>query len=81
MTITLELPPELEARIVAEAHDKGVPVAEIVKSYLVLEHTPVPHLIRLSSEERVAALDELFDTVSVPAGVQEGAFHRENWYR
>ena len=35
MTITLELPPELEGRFVAEAKAKGVPVGKVVKAYLL----------------------------------------------
>jgi len=34
MTITLELPRELEARFVAEAEARGIPVSEVVKAYL-----------------------------------------------
>jgi hypothetical protein len=34
MTITLELPPDLEARFVAEAKATGVHVSEVVKAYL-----------------------------------------------
>jgi hypothetical protein len=34
MTITLELPPDLEARFVGEAKAAGVPVSEVVKAYL-----------------------------------------------
>jgi hypothetical protein len=35
MTITLELPPEFEARFVAEASAKGVSVGEVVSAYLI----------------------------------------------
>jgi hypothetical protein len=34
MTITLELPPDLEARFVAEAKTAGVHVSEVVRAYL-----------------------------------------------
>jgi hypothetical protein len=34
MTITLELPPELEARFVEEAKATGVHVSEVVRAYL-----------------------------------------------
>ena len=81
MTITLELPPEIEARIVAEARIKGIPVADVIKAHLILDHAPVPESLRLSPEQSAEVLDEVFDSIKVPAGVQEGAFHRENWYR
>ena len=38
MTITLELPPDLEERFLAEAKAKGVPIGEVVKAYLY--HAP-----------------------------------------
>jgi hypothetical protein len=34
MTITLELPPDLEARFLAEANATGVPVSEVVRAHL-----------------------------------------------
>ena len=81
MTITLELPPEIEARFVAEARDKGVPVVEIVKAHLIRSNAPVPDAAAMMSPgEREKALDELFDSVPTPAGIREEAFHRENWY-
>jgi hypothetical protein len=81
MTITLELPPEIEALIVAEARNKGIPVADVIKAHLILDHAPVSESVRLSPEQRSEALDDVFDSIKVPSGVQEGAFHRENWYR
>ena len=34
MTITLDLPPDLEARFLAESTARGLPVAEVIKDYL-----------------------------------------------
>jgi hypothetical protein len=51
-----------------------------IRDRLIFDHTPLS-ASPLSLEQRVEALDELFDSIKVPAGVQEGAFHRENWYR
>jgi hypothetical protein len=57
MTITLELPPDLEARFLAEAKAKGLPIGDVVKSYLY--HAPqVASVKRLSAQEVDAALDE-----------------------
>lgn len=80
MTITVELPPEVEARFIAEARRKGVPLGEIVEAYLVQSAPSAGKAAQMSSEESDRAIDELFDNVDVPNGVQEGAFHRENWY-
>jgi len=81
MTITLQLPAEIEADLIREARAKGVPIAEVVKAHLIRSHTATPALPTMTSEELERALDELFDSIPAPAGVQEGAFHRENWYR
>jgi hypothetical protein len=81
MTITIELPPEVEGRLIAEAQRKGVPVGEIVKAYLVQSASFPPEAASMRPEEREKALDALFDSLNVPNGIQEGAFHRENWYR
>jgi hypothetical protein len=81
MTVTLDLPPEIEARFIAEARQKGVPVAEVIKGHLVLSHSPVSDAPKMTAEERERALDEFFDSVDAPTGIQEAAFHRENWYR
>ena len=82
MTITLELPPEVEAQFLAEAREQGVSLSEIVQAHLIRSHSlaeGVPS--RLGIEEKERLLDELFDDIDAPSGVQEGAFHRESWYR
>jgi len=47
MTITLELPPEIEARIVAEARDRGVPVADVIRDRLILDAVSVSESAQL----------------------------------
>jgi hypothetical protein len=81
MTINLELPPDVEARFLAEAQHKGVPVAEVIQAHLVRSRAPAAEPSAMTPEQRAKALDELFDNMAVPAGIQEAAFHRENWYR
>lgn len=80
MTITLDLPPEIEARFINEARDKGIPVADIVKAHLMREYAPGSVQHQIGPEEWDKQLDHLFDDLDAPAGVQEGAFHRKNWY-
>lgn len=80
MTITLELPPDLEARFVAEAKTKGIPVHEVVKSYLY--HTsPMRAPKRLSAEEVDKALEEAADLI--PEGIpplSDESMSRESIY-
>jgi len=81
MTVTLDLPPDVEARLIAEAEHKGVPVSEVIKAHLSVAQPSDGALAEATSAERDGALDELLDSLDVPSGVREAAFHRENWYR
>jgi hypothetical protein len=85
MTITLELPPETEANLLAQAKARGMPLDAYLKALLVTQagfaETPGKLFQTLNGEELDRAIDELFDTVQVPPGVGQGAMRRENWYR
>ena len=79
MTITLELPPEVEARLLAEAQSQGVPVGEVIKDNLI-QHAP-PSKQQMSAEELDQALDEIAD--SLPNGIpplSDEAISRERIY-
>ena len=81
MTITLELPPEIEARLVAEAQAKGVPVDEIVKAYLVQPSPQTRGPKQLTAAEVDRGLDEAADLI--PAGIpplSDEAMSRESIY-
>jgi hypothetical protein len=85
MTITLELPPEIEARLVAEARDRGLPVAEIIKAHLMQSHAPVSDTQSLSVKDRVREIDDFFaeldrDPPSGVAPLSDEALSRENLY-
>jgi len=86
MTITLNLPPETEQTLLAQAKARGVSLDVFLQTIIssqvaAAEATkPLQHLLR-QGEDLDRAIDELFDTVPVPAGVGKGAMHRENWYR
>lgn len=80
MTITLELPPDLEARFMAEAKASGVQVSEVVKAYLY-------HAIPGRNQKllTVDEIDEAFDEAAgfIPEGVpalSEEAMSRESIY-
>src|SRR5689334_14733730 len=80
MTITLELPPELEARFVTEAKVKGVSVADIVKAYLY--HAPPQRSPKhLTAEEVDRGLEEAADLIpeSIPP-LSDEAMSRESIY-
>jgi hypothetical protein len=66
MTITLEPPPDLEARFVAEARAQGIPVGEVVKAYLC--HLPLERSPRQRTAEEVeSGFDEAADLI--PEGI------------
>jgi hypothetical protein len=86
MTITLELPPDTEAKLVAQAKARGLTLDTFVQTLIATQAAamdPVKSLQPLpcDGEDPDRAIDELFDTVDVPPGVGQGAMHRDNWYR
>jgi hypothetical protein len=86
MTITVELKPEAEANLAAQAKARGLSLDAFLRSIIATQAAAtesVKSAQALPSEggdlDRV--IDELFDTVQVPPGVGEGAMRRESWYR
>ena len=86
MTITLELPPETEASLLAQAKARGLTLDAFVRTIIAnqaatSEAAKPPETVSRMEEEADNVIDELFDTVQVPPGVGKGAMLRENWYR
>ena len=86
MTITLELPPEAEASLAAQAEARGLSLDAFLRAIIKTQAAAVepaksaqalPH----GGEDPDRVIDNLFDTVQVPPGVGEGAMRRENWYK
>ena len=86
MKITLELPPEAEATLAAQAKARGLSLDAFVRAIITTQAAamePVKSVQALprEAEDLDRAIDELFDTVQIPPGVGQGAMRRENWYR
>ena len=86
MTITLELPPETEANLVAQAKARGLSLDVFLRTIITtqacaMEPVKSVHALPREGEDLDRAIEELFDTVQVPPGVGQGAMRRENWYR
>ncbi len=86
MTIVLELPPEAEASLIAQAKARGLSLDAFLRTLITTQagaEAPVKAMRDLlcEGEDLDRAIDELFDTVQVPPGVGEGVMRRENWYR
>ena len=81
MTITVELPNDMEARFAAEAKAKGVCISQIVKDYLVHLARTRKGTEQLTAEELDRALEEAADLI--PEGIPplcDEAMSRETIY-
>ena len=86
MTITLELPPDAEANLAAQARSRGLSLDAFLQTIIAAHAAamePVTSVQAISREgdELDREIDQLFDAVPVPPGVGQGAMRRENWYR
>ena len=86
MTISLELPPEVEADLAAQAKARGLSLDAFLRAIITTQAAafePVKSAQALprEGEDPDRLIDELFDAVQVPPGVGKGAMSRENWYR
>lgn len=87
MTIRLELPPETEATLVAQAKARGLSLDAFLQTIITTQAAAMESMTaaQFLPSERGAdigrAIDELFDIVQLPPGVGDGAMRRENWYR
>ena len=80
MTITLELPPDLEARFVAEAEARGVSVSEVVRARLYRAE-PERSTRQLTAEEVDRGLEDAANLIpeSTPP-LSDEAMSRESIY-
>jgi hypothetical protein len=76
----LELNPEAEAGLLAQAQARGVSLEDFVKQVLEERSTGSGQASRLSTEERLRAFDEFIAGFESPVMLPEEAFQRENWY-
>jgi hypothetical protein len=86
MTITVELPPEAEANLVAQAKARGLSLDAFLRTIITTQAAAMGSVkstqaLPRDGEALDRVIDELFDAVQVPPGIGEGAMHRENWYR
>ena len=85
MTIILNLPPETEQSLLAEARDHGLSLEmflqNVIATHAASAETNQPLQNHLRESEVDRSIDELFDTVQLPRGVGKGAMLRKNWYR
>lgn len=84
MTITLEVPPEAEARLLAQAKSRGLSLDDYLQTVIVT-HSAIRESLKQTDSLPVGdpdrVIDDLFDTVELPPGVGQGVMLRANWYR
>lgn len=80
MTITLELPPELEHRLLSEAKAKGVPVGDVVKAYLIHQASPATTPEELSAAQWEKEFEEWLDSATDMPTLSDEAISRESIY-
>ena len=78
--ITLDLPPDLEARFLAESKAQGLPVAEVIKAHLYLQ-PPIRTSGQPSAADVLKWLNKAADVIpaDVPA-LSDHAMSRESIY-
>jgi hypothetical protein len=86
MTITLELAPEAEASLVAQANARGLSQDAFLHTIIAaqavaMESARSVQSLHSGGQDPDRLIDELFDIVQMPPRVGEGAMRRENWYR
>jgi hypothetical protein len=78
MTFTIQLPPEIETSLVAQAEALGLPVPQYVE-YLLRQQIPVRGNV-LSPAERAAAWRESAKDIPPTPPLSDEAISRENIY-
>jgi hypothetical protein len=80
MTITLELPPDIEARLLAAAEQQHLPVEEVVKAYLY-HFRPLPTRKGIVTKEIDGGFEEAANLIPEEVlPLSEEAISRESIY-
>ncbi|MGA7411510.1 MAG: hypothetical protein WBW33_13595 [Bryobacteraceae bacterium] len=84
MAITLELKPEVEAKLMAQAQAAGLSLAQFLSRELeaIAPAAPaqVPATLPDGSDQWEKELDEWLDSFPQHPALHEEGFKRENWY-
>ena len=81
MTIQVELTPEAEARLTAEAQAKGIPIEEHASKLLQSQLSPLPAPSgKLTVEEFHKMLEEMAEGSENLPKLPTSAFSRESFY-
>jgi len=79
MTLTIELPPEVESSLMAQAEARGLPLAQYVE-YLLREQVPLHADAAVSPTERAAAWRESVKGLPNTPPLSDDAISRTSIY-
>lgn len=79
MTVTIELPPEIETDLIAQADAQGLPLAQYLQN-LLREQVPVRPGADVSSAERAALWRESVRGLPHTPPLSDEAISRESMY-
>jgi hypothetical protein len=79
MTVKLELNPEVEAGLLAQAQACGLSLEAFARQVLE-ERSSGTQVVKRSAAERLKAFEEFTADFESPVVLPEEAFQRENWY-
>lgn len=80
MTVTIDLPPDIEADLVAQAQAQGLALPQYLE-HLLREQIPARAVTSLSPIERAAAWRESVKDLPYTPPLSDDAISRENIYR
>ena len=84
MAITLELKPEVEAELMAQAQAAGLSLVQFLsrelEAIVPVAQTHVPALLPDGTDQWEKDVDEWLDSFPQNPVLHEEAFQRENWY-
>lgn len=79
MTINLELPPELEANLTAQAQARGLSLDAFLQDYLI-QHAPPAAPFEMTVEEWEKAFDAWLDSLPELPTLSDEAISRQSIY-
>jgi hypothetical protein len=82
MTVKLELPPQVEAELLAQARAEGLLLDQFLQRKLeAMAQAPPPDTGNaISADAWEKELESWFDSFPQGTVLPEAAFHREDWY-
>jgi hypothetical protein len=79
MNLRLDLSPDAESRLLAQAQARGLSL-EAYATQLLESYGSLNQVKKSSASERLSAFNEFLRNMESGVTLPDEAFHRENWY-